>query len=181
MCFIASLFIDYICVLYIYTIYIYMQRERERERDLQCQCVSVIYSDTLTPYIYIYIYIYILYIYIYIHIYIYTNVNHLTSLKNTGQFHVVSKRNAPSYAATTRSRSSHQSCLVKNVFLKISQENTSAGVVQGLHHYQRVTPTQVFSCEICDIFKNTFQEKFVNGCFYGSCFPQKCKFQMQSS
>ena len=132
--------------------------------------------------VFIYIYIYIcMYVCMYIYIYIYTNVNHLTSLKNTGQFHVVSKRNAPSYAATTRSRSSHQSCLVKNVFLKISQENTSAGVVQGLHHYQKVTPTQVFSCEICEVFKNTFLEKFVNDCFCGSCFPQKCKFQMQSS
>ena len=43
-----------------------------------------------------------------------------------------------------------------------SQKNTCVGVSfwqscrpEGLQLYQKVTPTQVFSCEDCDIFKNT--------------------------
>ena len=30
------------------------------------------------------------------------------------------------------------------------------GVLKNLQFYQKETPTQVFSCEICDIFKETF-------------------------
>ena len=51
----------------------------------------------------------------------------------------------------------------KCVFLKISQtsqENTSVGVSfsrpSGLQLYQKETPTQVFSYEICENFRNTF-------------------------
>ena len=29
----------------------------------------------------------------------------------------------------------------------------------GLQIYEKETPTQVFSCEICDTFKNTFSDK----------------------
>ena len=71
-----------------------------------------------------------------------------------------------------------QRCSVKKVFLKISQnsqENTCARVyfltklqTWGLHLYcaqacnfiKKYTLAQVFSCEFCEIFKNTF--------FYGT-------------
>ena len=53
---------------------------------------------------------------------------------------------------------SSQGCSVKKVFLKISQisqENTCLffNKVAGLQN-----PTQMFSCEICEIFKNTYFE-----------------------
>ena len=55
-----------------------------------------------------------------------------------------------------RFRSSHGRCSVKIVFLKISQisqENTCIG------DSKKEAPTQLFSCEYCEIFKNTyFQE-----------------------
>ena len=52
------------------------------------------------------------------------------------------------------------------VFLKISQnsqENTCARVYflikpSGLQFYWKETPTQPFSCEICEIFRNIFTE-----------------------
>ena len=44
-----------------------------------------------------------------------------------------------------------------------SQENTCVGIffkkgrrIEALQHYQKETPTQVFSCEIFEIFKDTF-------------------------
>ena len=84
--------------------------------------------------------------------------------------------------------SSHQTCfsgfliespeaatrgaLQKKLLLKISeitQENTSVVVsfesscrklqVQGLQLYSKETPTQLFSCEICKIFKSTYVEE----------------------
>ena len=51
-------------------------------------------------------------------------------------------------------RSSHRRCSIKKVFIKIlqsSQENTCA----------RVTLTQVFSCEFCKIFKNSFFTEYI--------------------
>ena len=55
---------------------------------------------------------------------------------------------------------------VKKVLLKISQisqGSTCAGISflikmqgSGLHFYLKETPTQVFSCEFCEIFKSTF-------------------------
>ena len=57
-------------------------------------------------------------------------------------------------------KSSHQRCSIKTVLLKISQisqENTCAGVSFQL--YQKETPAQVFSREICEIFKNTYFEE----------------------
>ena len=47
----------------------------------------------------------------------------------------------------------------KKMLLKISQisqESTCVGVVQGLKLYWKATLTHVFSCEICELFKNTF-------------------------
>ena len=60
-----------------------------------------------------------------------------------------------------------QRCSVKEVFLKISQnplENTCTRVsfliklkVSGLQFFlKKETLAQVFSCEFCEIFKNTF-------------------------
>ena len=52
-----------------------------------------------------------------------------------------------------------RSCSSKYVFLKISQisqENTCVGVLWGLQLYQKETPTQMVSCEIYKIFRNTF-------------------------
>ena len=57
-------------------------------------------------------------------------------------------------------------CSVKKVFIKISQNskenmcqsylfNKVAGLV-GLQLYEKEALTQVFSCEFCEIFKNTF-------------------------
>ena len=62
-------------------------------------------------------------------------------------------------------RSSHQRCSIKNVFLKISQisqENTCdrASFLIKLQAYNNLIKkeslTQVSSCEICEIFKKTF-------------------------
>ena len=57
-------------------------------------------------------------------------------------------------------------CSSKCVFLKISQasqENTSLGVSfsrpSGLQPYQKETPTQVFSYEICENFKKIYFEE----------------------
>ena len=52
----------------------------------------------------------------------------------------------------------HFWCFVKNVFLKIlqnSQENTCARV-QVCNFIKKETLSQVFSCEFCEILKNTF-------------------------
>ena len=58
---------------------------------------------------------------------------------------------------------------VKKVFLKILQnlqENTCIGVsfliklqASSLQLYLKETPTQVFSCEFCEIFNNTFFQR----------------------
>ena len=59
---------------------------------------------------------------------------------------------------------------IKNLLLKISQylqENTCVGVsffkkVTGLrpcNFIKKETPTRVFSCKICEIFKNTYFEE----------------------
>ena len=63
-------------------------------------------------------------------------------------------------------RSSHQRCTVKKVLLKISQnsqENTCARVsfliklqAEACNFIKKETLAQVFSCEFCEIFKNTF-------------------------
>ena len=68
-------------------------------------------------------------------------------------------------------RSSHRKCSIKKVFLEISQnsqENTCARVsflmkfqASGCNFIKRETLAQAFSCEFCQIFKNTsFTEHF---------------------
>ena len=50
-------------------------------------------------------------------------------------------------------------CSVKKVVLKISQnsqENTYVGVCLTWNFTKKETPTQLFYCEFCEIFKNTF-------------------------
>ena len=59
-----------------------------------------------------------------------------------------------------------QRCSIKKVFLEFSQnsqENTCARVpfliklqVSSCNFIKKETPGQVFSCEFCEIFKNTF-------------------------
>ena len=61
-------------------------------------------------------------------------------------------------------RSSHQRCSIKKVFLEISQdsqENTCARVsflikLQACNFIKKETLAQEFSCESCEISKNTF-------------------------
>ena len=82
------------------------------------------------------------------------------------KFHVILEFwNNYSVAFTSRSRSRHRRCPVKKIFLKIpqnSQENTCAIVSfliklpQACNLVKKETLTQVFSCEFCEIFKNTF-------------------------
>ena len=64
-------------------------------------------------------------------------------------------------------RSSHRRCFV---ILKISQENTCAGVLSKNYHknlaqdlqlYYKKTPTRAFYCEICEIFKNAYFEELL--------------------
>ena len=55
---------------------------------------------------------------------------------------------------TWKNRGSHRTCSLKKGFLKnftISQENTCARV-----SFLIKFPARVFSCKICEIFKNTF-------------------------
>ena len=63
-------------------------------------------------------------------------------------------------------RSSHRRCSLKKVFLKvlwISQENICVGVRKtsawSCNFTKKETPTQMFSCEISNIFKNSYFEK----------------------
>ena len=59
--------------------------------------------------------------------------------------------------------SSHRRCSVKKLFLKISQcsqENTFVGV-------------SVFSCESCEIFKNTYFEEHLRTTAFGSSYRNK--------
>ena len=52
--------------------------------------------------------------------------------------------------------------LQKKVFTKISQISQETPVLGlGLQLYYKETPTQVFSCEICEIFKNTYFEEYL--------------------
>ena len=41
--------------------------------------------------------------------------------------------------------------------------------MQALQLYQKNTPTQGFSCEICEIFKNTYFEKHLLTAASSSC------------
>ena len=49
-------------------------------------------------------------------------------------------------------RSRHRKCSIRKGALK--NFANFKNVHEGLQHYQKVTPTQVFSCEICQIFMN---------------------------
>ena len=48
-------------------------------------------------------------------------------------------------------KSSHRKSSIKKLFFPISLQKPS-----WLQHYQKQTPTQVFSCEYCEIFKSTY-------------------------
>ena len=49
-------------------------------------------------------------------------------------------------------RSSHRRCSVKNMFLETSQ------ISQACNFIEKNTLAQMFSCEFCEISKNTFTE-----------------------
>ena len=79
-------------------------------------------------------------------------------------------------------------CSVKKVFLEISQnsqENICARVsfliklqILGLQLYQNRDSGTVFSCEFCDIFKNTFSYRTPPGsCFYKWMTPNGFSIQ----
>ena len=66
------------------------------------------------------------------------------------------------------SRSSHQRCSIKKLFLKISQYCQESPVLGSLFNkvaglkacnFIEETPTQVVFCEYCEIFKNTYFEE----------------------
>ena len=57
------------------------------------------------------------------------------------------------------SRSSHQRCFIKKLFLKISQYWQESPVLESLFNKLKETPTQVVFCEYCEIFKNTYFEE----------------------
>ena len=52
-------------------------------------------------------------------------------------------------------RDSHRGCSIKKVFLKVSQ-NQQVNRPQARNFIKKETLTQMFSCEFCQIFKNTF-------------------------
>ena len=53
-------------------------------------------------------------------------------------------------------RSSHWSCSVKKGVLKNFANFTEKHLCWSFQLYQKVSPTQVFSCGICEIFKRTY-------------------------
>ena len=55
-------------------------------------------------------------------------------------------------------RSSHKGCSTNTVFLEISQnsqENTCVRISQACNFIKKETLAHAFSCEFCEIFKNT--------------------------
>ena len=59
-------------------------------------------------------------------------------------------------------RSSHRRCSIKKVFQEISQnlqENTYSRVSFLIKFIKKETLAQVFFCEFCEIFKNTFSKE----------------------
>ena len=77
--------------------------------------------------------------------------------KNYGRYYgqVQSSGQRRSSAAKELFRSSHRRCSMKKLFLKI----VSAPQAQACNFIKKETRTQVFSCELCEIFKNTFFKK----------------------
>ena len=73
-----------------------------------------------------------------------------TRMNNHNPYYIKSSRNV---------RSSHQRCFVKKMFFEISQnsqENTCVRVSIKKVFIKKETLAQVFSCEFCEISKNTF-------------------------
>ena len=74
------------------------------------------------------------------------------------------KRSSMDILQCPKYRFSRQRCSIKKLFLKIlqnSQENTCVGVllfnkVARINSIIKETLTQVISCEICEVFKNSF-------------------------
>ena len=53
-------------------------------------------------------------------------------------------------------RSSHRRCSLKKVFLKLSQNSQENEENEACNFIKKETLAQVFSFELCDIFKNIF-------------------------
>ena len=61
------------------------------------------------------------------------------------------------FACAYTLRSSHRRCSTKKVFLKFFQISQETGLrSQACNFIKKVTPAQVFSCEFCEIFENSF-------------------------
>ena len=65
-------------------------------------------------------------------------------------------------------RSSHQSCYIKKLFLKIYQYLQKTRMLDSL--FNKETRTWMFSCEYCEIFKNAYFEEHM-GTDAFMCFP----------
>ena len=62
-----------------------------------------------------------------------------------------------------KSQAATRSCSVKKVFLKISQDSQENLFFNKISE----TPTQMFSCEFCEMFTNSlFVKATSGGCFY---------------
>ena len=65
-------------------------------------------------------------------------------------------------------RSSHQSCYIKKLFLKNYQYSQKTSVLEFL--FNKETPTWMFSCKYCKIFKNAYFGKHMRTDAF-LCFP----------
>ena len=81
------------------------------------------------------------------------------------------------FACAYTLRSNHRRCSTKKVFLKISH-NLQENRPQGCNSIKKATPIQVFSCEFCKFFQNTyFTERLWTTavCYIGSCYFYETK------
>ena len=73
---------------------------------------------------------------------------------------------------------SHSRCSTKKGFLKNFAKFTEK-IPQGCNSIKKATPTQVFSCEFCEFFQNTyFTERLwttTSVCYIGSCYFYETK------
>ena len=73
------------------------------------------------------------------------------------------------------SRSSHQRCSVKKGVVRNFAKFTGKDLFQGLF-FNRGTLAQLFSCQFCKIFMNTFLQNTSGGCFYNFCWRMEYFF-----
>ena len=74
----------------------------------------------------------------------------------------INKPRSDSEVGWSKLKSSHQSCSIKKLFLKISQnsqEETCARVSFLACNFSTETLAQVFSCKFCEFFKTPFSSE----------------------